>query len=193
MKRIFDSREFRHYQIASLYESRSTISAGTMYSSYTTVFLSHKHDDLEDLKDIIGFLQTQYGVKVYIDSRDPSMPRFTSGETAENLKNRIKQCNKFILLATNAAIESKWCNWELGFGDAQKYKDNIAIFPIKPEGTYDYQYKGNEYLSIYPHIVFYNGTETYRDGRAVQRGYYVCTIENGINIITPLADWLSCR
>lgn len=65
MKRIFDSREFRHYQISSLYESRGAISSGTMYASYTTVFLSHKHDDLDDLKDVIGFLQTQYGVKVY--------------------------------------------------------------------------------------------------------------------------------
>lgn len=143
MKRIFDSREFRHYQISSLYESRGAISSGTMYASYTTVFLSHKHDDLDDLKDVIGFLQTQYGVKVYIDSRDPSMPPFTSGETAINIKNRIKQCNKFILLATNGAVESKWCNWELGFGDAQKFKDHIAIFPIKPSGA---TYKGTEYM-----------------------------------------------
>lgn len=34
MKRIFDSREFRHYQISSLYESRGAISSGTMYASY---------------------------------------------------------------------------------------------------------------------------------------------------------------
>lgn len=144
MKRIFDSREFRNYQISSLYESRGAISSRTIYASYTTVFLSHKHDDLDDLKDVIGFLQTQYGVKVYIDSRDPAMPPFTSGETAINIKSRIKQCNKFILLATNGAIESKWCNWELGFGDAQKFKDHIAIFPIKPSGA---TYKGTEYIS----------------------------------------------
>ena len=190
MKRIFDSREFRHYQISSLYESRGAISRGTMYASYTTVFLSHKHDDLDDLKDVIGFLQTQYGVKVYIDSRDPSMPPFTSGETAINIKNRIKQCNKFILLATNGAVESKWCNWELGFGDAQKFKDHIAIFPIKPSGA---TYKGTEYMSIYPFIAFYDGTETYTNGSKVKRGYYVCSDENGIYSITPLADWFAKR
>lgn len=190
MKRIFDSREFRHYQISSLYESRGAISSGTMYASYTTVFLSHKHDDLDDLKDVIGFLQTQYGVKVYIDSRDPSMPPFTSGETAINIKNRIKQCNKFILLATNGAVESKWCNWELGFGDALKFKDRIAIFPIKPSGA---TYKGTEYMSIYPFIAFYDGTETYTNGSKVKRGYYVCSDENGIYSITPLADWFAKR
>lgn len=45
-------------------------------------------------------------------------------------------------MATNGAVESKWCNWELGYGDAQKFDtDNIALFPIKPENTYDYDLK----------------------------------------------------
>ena len=193
MKRIFESREFSTYHVSSLFESRSAISERYLYSSYTTVFLSHKHDDLDDLKDVIGFLQTKYNVKVYIDSRDPSMPPLTSGETAKNIKKRIKQCNKFILLATNGAIESKWCNWELGFGDAQKFKDHIAIFPIKPSGTFDYEYKGTEYMSIYPFVAFYDGTETYTNGNRVERGYYVCVSKNGIYTITPLADWFAAR
>lgn len=85
------------------------------------VFVSHKHDDLEELKGVIGFLEAKYNIKAYIDSRDGSMPSKTSGETASQIKERIIQCEKFILLATDAAIESKWCNWELGFGDAQKF------------------------------------------------------------------------
>lgn len=56
MKRIFESREFSSYHVSSLFESRSAIAESYLYSSYTTVFLSHKHDDLDDLKDIIGFL-----------------------------------------------------------------------------------------------------------------------------------------
>lgn len=39
--------------------------------------------------------------------------------------------DRFILLATDNAIGAPWCNWELGYGDAQKYKDKIAILPIK--------------------------------------------------------------
>ena len=55
------------------------------------------------------------------------------------------------MLATEDAIASKWCNWELGFGDAEKYLTNkIAIFPIKKIGK---DFSGNEYLKIYPHIL----------------------------------------
>lgn len=192
MKRIFESREFKGYQKSSLYEARGAIPERFTYASFATVFISHRHDDLDDLKDIIGFLESKYNVKVYIDSRDPTMPPIPSGKTASNIKNRIRKCDKFMLLATNGAIESKWCNWELGFGDAQKYRRHIAIFPIKPAGTYDSSYKGHEYLSIYPFIAYYNGTETYTNGNYVDRGYYVCTLrEDGVMEITPLSEWFS--
>jgi len=192
MKSIFEQGEFSQYRVTDLREARSSITESFIYGEKTpTVFLSHKHDDLDELKDIIGFLQSKYKVRVYIDSRDPTMPAKTSGKTAENIKNRIKQCGKFILLATNGAIESKWCNWELGFGDAHKYKDNIALFPIKPKGKYDYEYRGNEYMSIYPYIAFYNGYETYRNGDSIASGYYVCTNhdDNSLSIV-PLSTWL---
>lgn len=188
MNKIFEQGDFQNFAIYSLTESRSTIYEHSQRQ--TLVFISHKHDDLEDLKGIIGFLEKKYGVKAYIDSRDPSMPEKTSGETAKNIKNRIKKCDKFIFLATNGAIESKWCNWELGYGDAQKYKENIALFPMKPKGTYDYQYKGSEYMQIYPYICYYDGTEKYSNGKLIARGYYVFYSENSKNYIIPLKDWL---
>lgn len=98
---------------------------------------------------------------MYIDNRDPSMSETTSGETANCIKERIKKYKKFILFATNGAIDSKWCNWKLGFGDAQKFDKHIAIFPMKPKEKYDYEYKGNEYMSTYPYIVYSNSSETY--------------------------------
>ncbi|MDE5885534.1 MAG: toll/interleukin-1 receptor domain-containing protein, partial [Oscillospiraceae bacterium] len=181
MKNIFEQGEFHRYSSnVNLYESRAIIQEQTIYSRITTVFISHKHDDLEDLKGIIGFLESEYGVKAYIDSKDSSMPEKTSGETAKNIKDRINKCNKFILLATNGAIESKWCNWELGYGDAQKFKGNIALFPMKPKETYNYEYKGSEYMQIYPYICYYNGTEKY-DGSSIVKGYYVRYTENEKN------------
>lgn len=42
-----------------------------MASQRTTMFISHKHDDL---KGIIGFLETNYNIKTYIDSRNSRMP-----------------------------------------------------------------------------------------------------------------------
>lgn len=197
MKRIFEQGEFAYYGLDNLNESRGSIS-DYRYENYgytqkvTTVFLSHKHDELIELKNIIGFLQKTYGVKVYIDSRDSTMPSKTSGKTAETLKARIKQCRKFILLATNEAINSKWCNWELGYGDAHKFHANIALFPIKPKGKYDYEYSGNEYLSIYPYIAYYDGTEKYTNGTLITRGYYVCTEdENGNCSIESLRLWFN--
>ena len=82
-------------------------------------------------------------------------------------------------MATNGAIESKWCNWELGYGDAKKYKRNMALFPIKDKGESDYLYNGNEYMSIYPYITYFNGRYYVREEQ-----------ENGPATITPLSEWL---
>ena len=196
MTSIFEQGHFDAYSKSSLSESRSPIPTHFDFSAMekTTVFISHKHDDLDDLKGVIGYLERTYDVKVYIDSRDPMMPKITSAQTALNIRERIKQCDKFILLATNGAIESKWCNWELGYGDAQKYRDHIALFPLKPKGTYDGDYKGSEYMSIYPYVSYYDGTEKYRNGNPVQRGYYICKRgKDSTLFITPLADWLKSR
>lgn len=93
--------------------------------------------------------------------------------------------------ATEAAIGSIWCNWELGFGDANKFKDKIALFPLKDQGTFDKDYKGNEYMRLYPYIAKYDGTEHYKNGTPVDAGYYVCYYnDNGSLIITPLSEWL---
>jgi len=189
MIRIFESGRFRQYRTSiRLDDARTPIMESSQYVKRpTTVFLSHKHDELDDLKDIIGFLEKEYSVKVYIDSRDPSLPPRTSGETAKNIKNRIKKCDKYILLATNGAVESKWCNWELGIGDGAKFPEKIAIFPTKPQNSADSAYKGNEYMEIYPYITYYDGTERYDSGRLVEKGYYVRIDDT----ITPLRKWLS--
>ncbi|MCQ2335868.1 MAG: toll/interleukin-1 receptor domain-containing protein [Paludibacteraceae bacterium] len=194
MREIFESGSFSHYRIANLNESRrqtKLFSEGGTITAKTTVFISHKHDDLTELQDIIGFLQNEYNVQVYIDSRDPNMPVTTSGETAKKIKDIIKRSNRFILLATEGAIESKWCNWELGYGDALKYKDKIAIFPIKPKNSCDWNYKGNEYMQIYPYIAYCDDYDIYKDGSKIQEGYYVVTMQpNGEKTITSLSQWL---
>lgn len=194
MRTIFEQGAFSGYSRIQLAEARSEVSQYSQYGTRkTTIFISHKHDDLDDLKGVIGFLQSNYDVKVYIDSQDPTMPKVTSAETALRIRERIKQCDKFILLATNGAIESKWCNWELGYGDAQKYKDHIALFPLKPMGTYDSAYKGSEYMSIYPYVSYFNDTEKYSDGTPILQGYYIRTQGKDANYITPLGDWLKKR
>jgi len=114
-----------------------------------TVFLSHKHDEMAVLENVICMLKS-LGISVYVDWLDEGMPKDTCGETARRIKQKIKECKKFILLATEGAIASKWCNWELGYGDAQKYLDNIAIMPITERRRETFS--GSEYLQIYPVI-----------------------------------------
>ena len=141
-------------------------------STYETlVFLSHKHNERDKVKEAILLLR-EYGSFVYVDWLDSSMPPSTNADTAKKLKQRIKQSKKFVLLATEDAISIKRCNWEFGIGDGIKTPSNIALLPV----SNDYQsYTGSEYLKIYPHIEKINST------------YYVInTKENR----TKLRSWL---
>lgn len=144
----------------------------------TTIFLSHKHDDKENLCSAIDFLK-DFGVSVYVDWLDDGMPKITSGETAKKIKDKIKQNDKFILLATEEAINSKWCNWELGLGDAAKYEKNIAILVVEKDNS---NYTGSEYLKIYPYITCEDGSTS------IDKEYYICYPDS--NTRKPLKDWL---
>ena len=200
MVEVFNQGDFSSYRIEDsrysgvLIESRS-FSAGTRRPTKRTRFLSHKHDDLEDLKGFIGYLERYYNVECYIDSDDPGMPEKTSRETAERIKKFIKTTDRFILLATDNAIGAPWCNWELGYGDAQKYKDRIAILPIKNMGrTF---YSGNEYLQIYPHIVRVESSDINRERLTyplkfpLSAGYYVVSVDSAGKVTyVSLRDWL---
>lgn len=201
MSNLFHRGDFSRYRIneselrKSLNESVNFSAENLRNSEKTTVFISHKHDDLEDLKGLIGFLQTEYNVKTYIDSNDVKMPKITSGETARRIKEKIKTCKKFILLATNAAIKSKWCNWELGFGDALKSENNdIAILPMNDTNLFDLGYAGNEYMEIYPTIVYRDGTTKYRNSeKYIKKGLYVRTKNKNDESysIELLEDWFA--
>ena len=114
------------------------------------------------------------GVDVYVDWMDETMSKATNGETAQKLKTKIKENEKFIFLATENSLISKWCNWEVGYGDAQKYIEKIAIFPLLESNG---RWNGQEYLQIYPCIQ----KKDYGD-------YFYVVYPNGDSI--SLVDWL---
>ena len=115
----------------------------------TSIFLSHSHTDKSIVEQAVTFLRT-LGVDVYVDWMDETMPESTSGETAIKIKGKIRENDKFVLLATNTAIKSKWCNWEVGIGDVFKsYDKKLAILPLADNSG---NWEGNEYLQIYPRI-----------------------------------------
>lgn len=118
-----------------------------------TVFLSHSHYDVDLLHQARVFLGAQ-GVLIYVDWRDPSMPPVTTPATAELLKARITQCQKFVVLASSTALQSRWVSWELGFAAPVKTVTNIAILPVADEnGTWE----GSEYVGAYPRIAAATG------------------------------------
>ncbi|HLP38083.1 toll/interleukin-1 receptor domain-containing protein [Lacibacter sp.] len=155
----------------------------------TKIFLSHKHDEKEYLEGAISILKT-FGVDIYVDWLDEGMPKTTSGETAVKIKEKIKETHKFVLLATESAINSKWCNWELGLGDAAKYIEHIALFPIKKDYS---DFSGSEYLEIYPYIFNIDYYQYFKGDYRSQGTYLVYPSVNGNNKVVPIAQWLRNR
>lgn len=190
MTQGFLTGHFNNYKKESLQESRKDFSSFLVHdSTRVSVFISHKHSDLPELKGLIGFLEKEYNCSCYIDSNDYDMPFVTNGETAKRIKEKIVNSKKFILLATVDAIDSKWCNWELGFGDAHKLKnDNIALIFINSTDSYSY---GNEYMENYPYIVYRTNNDQYSDGTRFKEGYYVRYKRDDKWYVLSLREWLN--
>ena len=113
-----------------------------------TIFLSHSHKDKEIA---VGFqnILAQCGINVYIDWQDSTLPDEPNRETAERIKEKIRNLGLFILLATNNALSSKWCPWEVGIADSIKGYESILIVPIVDASN---EFRGNEYLQLYKRI-----------------------------------------
>ena len=112
------------------------------------IFLSHSVKDAELVLGVVRILEDM-GQKVYVDwVVDQQLSRNSvTKETAETLRNRMKQSSKLLYLATDNASSSKWMPWELGYFDGLR-SGNVAILPLV---EYSFSsFKGQEYLSLYP-------------------------------------------
>lgn len=114
-----------------------------------SVFLSHSHLDRDLVEGLILLLATEAGMTIYVDWQDSTMPRITSGATADAIKGRIKELDRFVILATNNALRSRWVPWEIGVADCTKQRDDILIVPVADATG---QFLGNEYLQLYQHL-----------------------------------------
>ncbi|WP_109433824.1 MULTISPECIES: TIR domain-containing protein [Aquimarina] len=145
-----------------------------------TLFFSHKHDELEELDSAINFLKG-FGVLIYADhiteeENEEDNDDIHAKRIQQETEEKIKQNTKFIFLATENAINSKRCKWELRYANTQKKLDQIAILPIREDFT---DYGGEEYLQKYPYI---QKSDTDPDG-------YDVKYPNGDAI--PLGIWLA--
>jgi hypothetical protein len=191
---IFTEQEFRNIasQKAGLSGLRGVVNESRTFSksaSTTSLFLSHSHHDKAKIEQAKIFFET-LGISIYVDWADETMPENTNGITALRIKDQIINKNdKFILLATNNAVASKWCNWEVGIADTFKLsKDKIAILPLADNNRH---WSGNEYLQIYPSIEFENGTNQNNLGSYITKGYYIFYPSiNGSRRFENLETWL---
>ena len=66
---------------------------------------------------------------------------------------------------------------------------------MKPEGTNDSEYKGSEYMTIYPYISYYDGKDStekyYNNGQIIVQGFYVCVKKGNDRILTSLENWIN--
>jgi hypothetical protein len=115
-----------------------------------TIFLSHSHLDHKVVKGLIRYLDG-LGISIYVDWNDSSMPAVTNRITAARLKQRIKACSLFMVLATRNALNSKWVPWEVGIADQMKGENALSVIAVAdPSGKFE----GAEYLQLYQLVAF---------------------------------------
>ncbi len=135
------------HNFANIRESRS--------GAQLTIFLSHSHLDRNLVEGLIGLLDS-LGITIYVDWNNNNMPRITNRETAEKIKQKIRENALFAIFATPNALASKWVPWETGIGDQVKGQDAILLIPVAdPSG----RFPGSEYLQLYNRFEF--GAATY--------------------------------
>lgn len=110
-----------------------------------TVFLSHSH---KDRKLALGLsrLLAKMGVDLYIDWQDEDLPRIPGRETAEQIKEKIRDSDLVLMLATKNAINSKWVPWEIGVADSTLDESRIIVAAVEDSTGVFY---GSEYLKLY--------------------------------------------
>lgn len=113
------------------------------------IFMSHAFGD-PDL--ILGVTKTieDLGYTVYLDWRDdPTLDRKNiTAATAAKLRERMRSSKCLFFATTEHTSNSRWMPWELGFKDG--HNTRTAILPFSESGTDDY--RGAEYLGIYPYV-----------------------------------------
>ncbi len=116
----------------------------------TDLFLSHSHLDRPALDQVEDFFST-FGATAYRDVDDDLLPTSPSGTTAHTLRDRIANCRRFVVATSANVRTSRWIPWELGYADAKKGLENIALLPIAPDAAVTAVVE-QEYLAIYPVI-----------------------------------------
>lgn len=123
------------------------------------VFLSHSSLDKKLVLTLVN-LFNEAGYSVYVDwIEDTQLDRNNVNKnTAQVLRNRMNGSRGLSYVATDNAINSKWCPWELGYFDGKK-NGRCCILPIMESQTF----QGQEYLGLYPYMQYAQISGEYRN------------------------------
>lgn len=114
------------------------------------VFLSHSSAEPEEILLGVKALLEDRGLSVYVDKySDPQLsPESVTPDTAEILRNRMRNSNTLLYVHSQHSKKSRWMPWELGFFDGLKGAVGVVPVTLRQEDTF----KGEEYLNLYPHV-----------------------------------------
>jgi hypothetical protein len=114
------------------------------------VFLSHSYNDAEIILGVAKFIEDQ-GKSVYVDwIVDKELNRSSvNTKTADLLRTRMRASKSFVYASSENSPHSKWMPWELGFFDGLR-PGMVSILPLVQ--STDSEWKGQEYLGLYPVI-----------------------------------------
>lgn len=156
---FYNIRELKSLSETKLFsETERIINESKQYTVYD-IFLSHCFLDRDVIKGLLLDL-TAKGFKVYVDwIIDPQLDRTNvTKDSAELIRNRMKNSKSLLLAISANATTSKWMPWELGYVDGNTKK--CAIIPVY-ENQYNNpeSYEGFEYLKLYPYVKKLNNRE----------------------------------
>jgi len=114
------------------------------------VFLSHTYQDADTIYGVRSIIES-LGLSVYVDwIDDAGLDRGkVSPKTAQVLRERMKSSSCLVYVHSPNATQSVWMPWELGYFDASK-PGYVWILPLVSAS--DSEFKGQEYLGLYPPI-----------------------------------------
>lgn len=114
----------------------------------TSIYMCYSPEDLEWVTKAVVMLRG-LRVRIAVDWLDPVVSPFESAETAADIKRRIRENDRFILLATEHALASPACNWALGYADSEKARKKIALLPVTEKKG---EWNGGGYTQVYQRI-----------------------------------------
>lgn len=142
------------------------------------VFLSHSYKDKKAVLALADEFKNKYKLNVYIDwLEDSELDRtHVNAKTAQTIKERMQNCKCLLYATSENSSSSKWMPWETGLMDG--LKGRVAICPLI--GGDDSNFRGQEYLSMYPFISYEKAEGSDKDVLWINKG----------SMYVNFTDWL---